>query len=107
MRITITSDILENEYDGSAVTASWAREYIAGCESLIVPGVISWDNVTTTAPDPATIVITADLATEDVVSEGEYKGDEVSEEFVRSYITGADAYWLAPGVLRASEVTFA
>src|SRR5690606_19748322 len=68
---------------------------------------ISWDNVTAEMPDPGTLVITADLVTEDVISSGDYKGDEVNEEFVRSYVTGADAYWLAPGVLVAREVTFA
>jgi len=107
MRITISSDVLENEYDSFPVTGSWAREYIAGAGSVIVPGVISWDNVTAEMPDPGTLVITADLVTEDVISSGDYKGDEVNEEFVRSYVTGADAYWLAPGVLVAREVTFA
>lgn len=113
MRVTITSDVLATSYDGSAITPEWAREYIAGAESMIVPGVVGWDNVTARGQqgdDGEQIVISADLTTLLVVADDDPSGNagqEVSEAFVKDYITGADAYWLAPEVLVAREVTFA
>lgn len=107
MRIRVISDRITDTYDGVVVDAEWAKEYVAGCTNLIVPGVLSWDSVQTEWEGDNNIVISADLATEDVVSEaGNYTGDEVSEDFVRQYILGADIYWLAPGVLKATAITF-
>ncbi|AZS06704.1 hypothetical protein HOU95_gp103 [Streptomyces phage Hiyaa] len=110
MRVTITSDVLEHEHDGQPVNSNFATAYIAGAEPYIVPGVTSWDNVQAEMPDPNTVVITADLTTLDTVPKDDASthGDTpVTTDWVRDYVTGADAYWLAPGVLRATEVTFA
>lgn len=108
MQIRILSQQIATEYDGTHITRGWFAEYIAGCEQLIVPGVIGWANVQAEQDHNNDIVLTADITTEDVVTGNpEYNGDEVSEEFIRSYILGADVYWLAPEVLRATEVTFA
>lgn len=105
-QIRIVSDVVNTSYDGSQVTPEWVAEYIAGCEHLIVPGVSSWQGVRASKED-GQIVVVADLTTEGRIAEGDYKGDEVSEDFLREYVIGADAYWLAPEVLRATEVTFA
>lgn len=110
MRVKITSDVLMDEYDGTKVGADFAVGYIAGAEPYIVPGVVSWDNVTADMPDPNTLVVEADLTTLLEVADNDPSGNagqEVTEDWVRKYITGADAYWLAPEVLRATEVTFA
>lgn len=104
MQVEITSDVLMTEYDRDRVGAEFAVSYIRGAEPYIVPGVTSWDNVTADMPDPATLVIRADLKTEDVVSSGDFRGQEVTPEWVQGYVIGADAYWLAPGVLKATKV---
>lgn len=108
MRITVVSEIVAREYDGNDTTApEFFTAYIAGADGLIVPGVLSWDNVAATIVGD-TVTITADLTTEDVVTNNaDYKGAEVSEDFVSSYIMGADVYWLAPEVLMPTKVTFA
>lgn len=108
MRIRVVSDVLENEYDGHAVTGGFAKDYVEASESHIVPGVTSWDDVQVEMPDPATIVLTANIATTEEVPAGDASGQggrPVDASWVREYITGADAYWLIPGVLRATEVT--
>lgn len=106
MHVIVTSDVLEDEYDGVPVDSRFAREYLSNADNLVVPGVTSWNNVQAHMPDPATVVIEADLVTQDVVPSGDWKGQEVSEDWVRGYIEGADAYWLAPGTMRATKVTF-
>ncbi|QJD54010.1 hypothetical protein SEA_GALACTICA_63 [Streptomyces phage Galactica] len=108
MRIRVVSDVLENQYDGHAVTGGFAKNYMEASESYIVPGVTSWDNVQTEMPDPATIVLTADVTTLGEVPAGDASGQDgrpVDASWVREYILGADAYWLIPGALRATEVT--
>jgi hypothetical protein len=107
MRIEIVSDVVTAEYDGSQVTADWVCEYIAGCEGSIVPGVLSWDNVEAKADEvDGRLAVIADLTTEYVVSEGEWKGERVNNAWVTKYIFGAAEFWLAPGVLNATDITF-
>lgn len=106
MRITVTADVLASTYDGETVTADFVRKYLENTDGLIVPGT-AWANVTAHMADPVTVVVTADVLHEGVVSSGDYKGQEISEDWVRDYIIGADVYWHAPEVLRATEVTFA
>ena len=110
MRITVTSELLTKSYDGhSTLAADFFTGYVRGAEPYIVPGVTSWDNVTAEVVDKK-VVISADLTTLLEVPSGDQGGNAgqpVNEDWVRDYITGADAYWLAPEVLKATEVTFA
>jgi hypothetical protein len=111
MRVTVVSELVSDMYDGRVVDENFVREYLAGTDdSLLVPGVTSWDNPQVTTNDEGQIVITADLVTEDRVAADHPSGNggqPVSQDWVRDYITGADAYWFAPEVLTATEVTFA
>lgn len=110
MRITVTSSLITESYDGSDTTAAdFFTGYVAGAESLIVPGVTGWDNVTAEVTGDQ-VVISADLTTLPEVPAGDQGGNAgvpVSEDWIRDYIMGADAYWLAPEVLMPTEVTFA
>lgn len=110
MRVTVTADILADEYDGTPTNdPAFFVGYIAGAEPYIVPGVTGWDKVTAEVTGD-TVVISADLATDDKVASDHPSGNggqEVSEQYIREYILGADAYWLAPDVSKATEVTFA
>lgn len=109
MRISIVADVVLEEYDCYPVAAEYVRDYIAGTDQqLIVPGVISWDNVVTAdgvrEDGERFVTITADLTTEDVVTGNEeYNGDAVTTDFVRDYIAGADVYWLISGALLAPK----
>lgn len=111
MRVIIATDILADEYDGQPTkTPAFLTGYIAGAEPYIVPGVVSWDNVTAEMLGDDKAKITADLTTELVVADNDPSGNAgqiVTEDWVRDYILGADAYWLAPDVAKATEVTFA
>lgn len=111
MRVTITTDVLTDEYDGQPTkTPEFFTGYISGAEPHLVPGVTSWDNVTAEMIGDDQAKITADLTTLLVVADNDPSGNagqEVSEDFVRDYILGADAYWLAPDVAKATDVTFA
>lgn len=114
MRVTVASTVVEPKHDGYDVTADFVTKYVAEVDdSAFVPGVLSWDKLHITehaAEDGSTkILISADLVTEEVVTNDPngYNGQEVSEDWIRSYITGADAYWLVPGALVPDEVTFA
>lgn len=102
MRIRIVADVLMPEYDGNKITAEFVREYIAGCENVIVPGVTSWDNVVTGDLPDGRITVTADLVTGGTTGP-DYGNEEVTPEFVRTYVEGAEAYWLIPGVLFVDE----
>lgn len=110
MRVTITSDRLADEYDGNDTRdPEFYTGYLAGAEPYIVPGVTGWDNVAAEVTDDK-VVITADLETEDKVAKDDPSGNggqEVSQDYIRDYVLGADAYWLAPDVLKATEVAFA
>lgn len=110
MQISVVSDVIADCYDGYVVDTDFVRDYIRGMNhNLIVPGVTAWNSVTTTYDDEGRIVITADLATEPLVADNDpsgYEGQAVNEQWIREYITGADAYWLVPGALVAGEITF-
>lgn len=111
MRVTIVSEVVSSEYDGSTVDAEWVAEYLAGADdSLFVPGVSSWGNVTTEQDDEGNIILSADLTTDEKVDANHPSGNGgqvVSEDWISGYIIGADAYWFAPETLRAIKVTFA
>jgi hypothetical protein len=96
MRIRIVTDVITPEYDGSKVTAEFVREYIAGCEHVVMPEVDSWDNVVTEDLPDGRVAITADLVPSDPT---------VTTESIREFVMGADAYWLIPGALVADEFT--
>lgn len=105
MKITIVSDLLAEEHDGQPVDADFVSEYLDRAGEHIVPGVLQWRNPTVVHA-PGTLTVTADLLVTDVVEHGEWKGETITEEWIRDYIVGADAYWLAPGVAQATSVTF-
>lgn len=108
MRISVVSDVLMDTYDGYAVDSEFIREYIDGMDdSTIVPGVASWDNVIVTK-EADRLTVTADLTTMTVVEDNDPSGNAgqlVCSDWIRDYITGADAYWLVPGALVADQIT--
>lgn len=106
MRIMVVSDVVETEHDGFYVGKDLVMEYIDVNDHTIVPGVSSWKDVVIDHPDPTTLIIEATLSAEDVVPSGDFAGQEISEEWVSSYIRGADVYWLIPGALKATDVQF-
>lgn len=77
--------------DGIAETSE------CGSHGVLVPGVLVWQNVTATADGHGNVTISAELLATDNVTGGDYKGDEVTEEHISSYIMGADAYWYGQG----------
>lgn len=110
MRVTVTSELITTEYDGHDTTdPEFFTGYIAGAEPYIVPGVTGWDNVTAEVSGEV-VTISADLTTLETVPSDHESGngnEPVNEDWVRKYVMGADAYWLAPEVLMPTEVTFA
>lgn len=106
MRIMVTSDVVEKEHDGDPVGKDLVMSYIDVSDHTLVPGVKSWKDVVITHPDPTTIIVEATLDVEDVVSSGDFVGQEVSEAWISGYILGADVYWLVPGALKATDVQF-
>lgn len=87
MQITVTGT--RNE----GVTNERVAEQIAGAAEVLVPGVTGWENVTVTGQGD-NVVVTATLATEDTITEGDWAGQEVTAAFVAEYITGAGGWWL-------------
>lgn len=110
MRISVVSDVLTDTYDGYAMDSEFVRNYISGMDdSTIVPGVSAWDNVIVTK-EADQLTVTADLATMTIVEDNDPSGNGgqlVCSDWIRDYITGADAYWLVPGALVADKITFA
>ena len=88
MKISISGDRL-----GSTTNAEITAQ-VRGADSVLVPGVLSWSGVATRTVSGQTSRITATVETEDIVSSGDYVGTEVTGEFVSSYITGAQEWWL-------------
>ena len=113
MRISIVSAVVETTYDGEVVNAEFAKGYLQGTDqSLVVPGVTSWDNIVTEDGEQDgehVVTLSADLTTDPVVvgNNAGYDGEEPTEAWISEYVKGADAYWLAAGPLAAREVTFA
>lgn len=108
MRITVVSEQLADMYDGHVVDDDFVSSYLAGTDqSLIVPGVLSWDNAEVSYDDDGNIVVSADLTTEDVVSSGDWQGQDVGRDWIMGYIMGAAEYWFAPGLMKATKITFA
>lgn len=108
MRVTVISEQVADMYDGHVVDEEFVRSYLAGSDqSLFVPGVLSWDNAEVSYNDNGDIVVSADLATEDVVSSGDWRGQDVGPDWVMSYIMGAAEHWFAPGLMKATKVTIA
>lgn len=108
MRITVVSEQVSDMYDGYVVDEEFVSSYLAGTDqSLLVPGVLSWDNAQVSYNDEGNIVVTADLATEDVVSSGDWKGQDVGPDWIMGYIMGAADHWFAPGLMMAKKITFA
>lgn len=82
------------QHDGSVVTAQYVGEYMQGMDtSLIVPGV-SWHDVAVTdgAPGDADVTIRATLVADDVVNGGDWNGQQMSADFIRDYLDGAQEY---------------
>jgi len=88
MKITITGDRLANSTN-TAITSQ-----VRGAEAVLVPGVTDWDAVATRTVSGETSRITSTITAEDIVSSGDYVGQEVTPEFVTSYILGAGEWWL-------------
>lgn len=104
MKVTIKSLIMNDRYDGHKVNARFVKEYIAGCEPYIVPGVTAWNNVQVDDSVPGAITVWADLECERRVSAGDFVGQPVTLDWVAKYIRGAGVYWLAPETLKATAV---
>lgn len=81
---------LAEEFSGTSDVHSWG---------VLVPGVLVWQNVTVTedANNPGEVTIVAELLGTDTVTGGDYKGDEVTELHISSYILGAGDYLLGAG----------
>jgi len=106
-KIVIVSEVLKDEYDGHPVTSEFIKDYLEGAPAgSVVPGTTWSDVQVADVAEGGSVEITATLTHPDRIAEGEYKGDEISDEWIGSYILGADAYWHAPEVLRATSVVF-
>lgn len=79
---------LAEEFSGTSAPESWG---------VLVPGVPVWQNVTVTEGTPGEVTVTAELLATDHVTGGDYKGDEVTEEHISSYILGAGDYLIGAG----------
>lgn len=94
--VVMTGDLLGD------TTAQELADHIAGtsaCESwgVLVPGCPVVQNVTATQGEDDEVTVTAEFLAHDEVIGGDYKGDEVTEEFVTSYILGAGEYLVSGG----------
>lgn len=85
-----TPDNLRETILGTSDCATWG---------VLIPGLPVVEEVTVTrmADEPDGVVITATFVGHEVVQDGDYKGDAVTEDFVASYIMGAEAYWCGHG----------
>lgn len=68
-----------------------------GSNGVLVPGVLTWENVTAEGDGLGGVTITAELLACDLVPGGDYEGDEVTEDHVADYITNAGPYWYGQG----------
>lgn len=89
MKVTITGDRL------GSTTNNDITGQVRGADSVLVPGVLSWDAVATRSVAGGQARITATITAEDIVSSGDYAGSEVTTDFVTSYILGAAEWWLS------------
>lgn len=79
---------LAEEFSGTSDVHSWG---------VLVPGVLVWQNVTVTEGTPGEVTVAAELLATDHVTGGDYKGDEVTELHISSYILGAGDYLIGAG----------
>lgn len=113
MRIRVTSELLQTEYDGQPTTSpNFYADYLHSVGGgYVVPGVYGWavDSVSVSekvGDESQVVVILADLETGGTIDSGDWSGQVVNQKWVKDYILGADVYWLAPEVLKATEVVF-
>lgn len=109
MRVKVTSDLLMTRYDGcDTASPDWYRGYLSGAGEYIVPGITGWDemnvSVVTSETGDRTVIIDAFVTADEFIESGDWAGQVVDTAWVTEYIRGADEYWLAPGVLRPTEV---
>lgn len=86
------------------MTPDLLRETVLGtseCASngVLIPGlpVVESAHVRITGNPENEVTLSVTFVGYEVVPAGDYKGDEVTEEFVTSYIMGAEAYWCGHG----------
>lgn len=82
-------------YDGDLITSDWVTQYVAEHARNIVVGVEMWYNVRAVR-STNDIILTATLRTVDRIEGQHYDGQEVTAEWLKGYIEGAEWYLLAP-----------
>jgi hypothetical protein len=96
LSVVMTGDLL------GGTTAQELADHIAGtsaCESwgVLIPGCPVVQNVTAAAGPDDEVTVTAEFLAHDEVIGGDYKGQEVTEEFVTDYVLGAGEYLVSGG----------
>lgn len=90
-------------YDGDPITPAWVTEYVSENACDLVVGVEMWYNVRAVRSGDD-IILTAKIRTVDVIEGQNYDGQQVTAEWLKGYIEGAEWYLLAPQCVKVSAV---
>ena len=90
--ITLTGEVLSEDETPLALA-----EYVNEAGGVMIPGCLLSDAKVPSHWDGENVTITADVTASEVVQEGDYKGDTVTAEWIRSYALGAGDYLIGSG----------
>ncbi len=102
--VTIVGDL----YEG--VTSEDLAAQLAGAGDVLVPGCLFSDVVAVRGAEEGEedkVRVTAQVLADDRVQGGDWDGDEVTAEFITSYITGAAEFWVSGGDMFSPSFAFA
>lgn len=96
LAVLVTGDLLA-DWSPQEFAEEVAGTSFCGSNGVLVPGCPVVQNVTVTYGEGDEVTLAAEFLAYDHVPAGDYQGDEVTEEFVSSYILGAGDYWFGHG----------